>query len=118
MSSLDESLRWQNNWKVFWHRLFVKFQSCDAKELLTYCEGFILKNLPAMMDIKNFRDNLFNNNSQDVSTCCSKTYFTVDVMIIPWDWEPTKRAQEFLGYGAQTTTFSYFWSACFPKQNM
>ena len=44
-------------------------------------------------------------------------YFTVNVMIIPWDWEPTKRAQEFLGYGV-TTTFSYFWSACFPKQNM
>ncbi|KAL9955461.1 hypothetical protein ACROYT_G036789 [Oculina patagonica] len=39
---------------------------CAAKELLTYCEGFILKNLPAMMDIKNFRDTLFNNNSKDL----------------------------------------------------
>lgn len=41
-------------------------KSCDAKELLTYCEGFILKNLPAMMDIKNFRDILFNNNGKNL----------------------------------------------------
>lgn len=61
-------------WENVWHR-FVQFQSCDAKELLTYCEGFILKNLPAMMDIKNFRDTLFNNNSKDVSTRRSSTSF-------------------------------------------
>lgn len=45
----------------------VKFQLCSAKELLSFCEGFILKNLATMMDVKNFRDTLFNNNGNDVS---------------------------------------------------
>ena len=45
----------------------VKFQLCTAGELLTFCEGFILKNLVAMMDVKNFRDALFINNGHDVS---------------------------------------------------
>ena len=45
----------------------MKFQLCSAKELLSFCEGFILKNLALMMDVKNFRDALFNNNGKDVS---------------------------------------------------
>lgn len=39
---------------------------CEAKELLRYCEGFILKNLAAMMEVKNFRETLFNNNSKEL----------------------------------------------------
>lgn len=47
--------------------LAVTFQLCEAKELLSYCAGFILKNLAAMMEVKNFRDTLFNNNSNEVT---------------------------------------------------
>ena len=47
--------------------LAVTFQLCEAKELFSYCAGFILKNLAAMMEVKNFRDTLFNNNSNEVT---------------------------------------------------
>lgn len=47
--------------------LAVTFQLCEAKELLSYCAGFILKNLAAMMEVKNFRDTLFNNNNNEVT---------------------------------------------------
>ena len=53
----------------------MKFQLCTAGELLTFCEGFILKNLVAMMDVKNFRDALFNNNGQDVSALYFGVHF-------------------------------------------
>ncbi|CAH3147206.1 unnamed protein product [Porites lobata] len=45
---------------------YANARLCTAGELLTFCEGFILKNLVAMMDVKNFRDALFNNNGQDL----------------------------------------------------
>jgi len=41
---------------------------CDAKELLSFCEGLILKNLAVMVDVKNFKDTLFNNNGRDLFT--------------------------------------------------
>lgn len=59
------------------HTWFVKFlQLCDAKELLSFCEGFILKNLAVMVDVKNFKDTLFNNNGRDVSMLCSLFFVT------------------------------------------
>ncbi|XP_058948817.2 ankyrin repeat and BTB/POZ domain-containing protein 3-like isoform X3 [Pocillopora verrucosa] len=45
---------------------YVFANLCEAKELLSYCAGFILKNLAAMMEVKNFRDTLFNNNSNEL----------------------------------------------------
>ena len=62
----------------------MKFQLCTAGELLTCCEGFILKNLAAMMDVKNFRDALFNNNGQDVSALCFGVQFGMHFFLSQW----------------------------------
>ena len=62
----------------------MKFQLCTAGELLTFCEGFILKNLVAMMDVKNFRDALFNNNGQDVSALYFGVQFGTYLFLSQW----------------------------------
>ena len=62
----------------------MKFQLCTAGELLTFCEGFILKNLVAMMDVKNFRDVLFNNNGQDVSALYFDVQFGTYFFLSQW----------------------------------
>ena len=62
----------------------MKFQLCTAGELLTFCEGFILKNLVAMMDVKNFRDALFNNNGQDVSGLYFGVQFSMYFLLSQW----------------------------------
>ncbi|XP_015771165.1 PREDICTED: ankyrin repeat and BTB/POZ domain-containing protein 2-like [Acropora digitifera] len=39
---------------------------CKAKELVSFCEAFMLRNLTSMMEIMNFRDALVNNNKRDL----------------------------------------------------
>ncbi|XP_068761197.1 ankyrin repeat and BTB/POZ domain-containing protein 2-like isoform X2 [Montipora capricornis] len=39
---------------------------CNAKELVSFCEAFMLRNLASMMDVRTFKDALIDNSGKDL----------------------------------------------------